>query len=119
MSLVTQFLTQIRQYVRAQDGPSLRSWLQLDSNASPQYQAMAAELRASFNRPGQLDAVLDRTLSSDNASDDEVAPWPGFVALMRDYLLTWRDIDFSDLVSAHELLSGLLKQVPPDHPYNI
>jgi len=48
MSLVSQFLSQIRQHVREQRGDLLASWLQVEPNASQQYHAMAAELRRSL-----------------------------------------------------------------------
>lgn len=110
MPIVTQFLTQISQFLRDQNGDALQSWLQVDSNASKQYFDMAAELRASFGSSASIDHVLDQNLPQGDAVEDgEAAVWPGFIAFMKDYLIVWRDVDFNDLRGAHELLSGLVK----------
>ena len=107
MSLASQFLAQIRSFVRSQNGDGLRSWLQVEPGAAQQYHAMGRELRG---RSQGLDGLLEAALPLDeDAADGQAAVWPGFVAFMRDYLVFWRDVDYGDLVRAHELLSGLVK----------
>ncbi|KAL3955705.1 hypothetical protein ACCO45_011268 [Purpureocillium lilacinum] len=122
MSLVSQFLSQIRQHVREQRGDLLASWLQVEPNASQQYHAMAAELRRSFADGDALEAVVESSLPLDDDDDDDyngggggdmpeggrAAPWPSFQAFVKEYLTLWRDIDHDDLLGAHELLSSLV-----------
>ncbi len=110
MSLVTQFLTNIRGFVKQQNGAKLRDWLQVDGNAGSQYFALAQELRSGF--PGTskaLDNMVERCLPiDDDAPEGQGSVWPGFVSFMKEYLQYWRDVDFDQLLSLHELLSALL-----------
>jgi hypothetical protein len=108
MTLLVQFLTQIRDFVRAQDSDSLRSWLQVKPDSSAQYYELKNELRAQHPQKG-LDAVIDQHLPlDDDVEDGQGAVWPGFLAFIKDYMTFWRDIDFQDLLAAHQLLSGLV-----------
>lgn len=113
MSLVSQFLAQIRDFVRAQNGGGLRAWLQVEPGADQQYHDMGRELRAAFRRPGTIDKALEASLPLDDDDDDDdggrAAVWPGLLAFIKDYLVFWRDVDPADLLAAHELLSGLVK----------
>ena len=109
MTLITHFLVQIRQFVRAQDGDSLRAWLQVSPQSPQQYHNLAAELRN--RRPQDVDADVEDALPQD---DDELqegqgAPWPGLIAFVKDYFGFWRDVNWEDLLRAHQLLSGLVK----------
>ncbi|KAF4513464.1 hypothetical protein G6O67_000732 [Ophiocordyceps sinensis] len=112
MSLVRQFLAQIRQHVRDERDELLRSWLQVEPNAPRQYHDLAAELRRSFAGPRSLDAVLDECLPVGDDDDDGggggASVWPSFQSFMRDYLTLWRDINHDDLLQAHELLTALV-----------
>jgi hypothetical protein len=119
MSLVGQFLSQIRAFVRSSNGDGLRSWLQVEPGAAKQYYDLGRELRAGSSNSkqqqqgnGAIDKLLESSLplDEDDAEDgSSTAVWPGFVAFMKDYLVFWRDIDYEDLLAAHELLSGLAK----------
>jgi len=113
MSLVNEFLTQLRSFVRAQDGDNLRAWLQVSPNASPQYYKLAGELK---ERYGGGDAALEAAVEGglpeeDDVSEGQGSPWPGFVTFVKDYFGFWRDVDFQDLSRAHSLLCGLVKYV--------
>ncbi|KJZ79870.1 hypothetical protein HIM_00584 [Hirsutella minnesotensis 3608] len=109
MSLVRQFLTQVRQHVRDQREDLLRSWLQVEPNAAQQYHNMAAELRQSFSGPQSLDAVIEECMpQDDDVPDGQATVWPSFQTFMRDYLTLWRDINHNDLLQAHELLMTLV-----------
>jgi nuclear mRNA export protein PCID2/THP1 len=115
MALLINFLTQIRVFVRSQDGNSLRQWLLVEPTASQQYHQLAAELRAQF-RQGRDSTAIENTVErclpeDDDVPDGQATPWPGFVSFVKDYLLFWRDVDFGDLLAAHSLLSGLVKCV--------
>ncbi|KAH6996274.1 hypothetical protein BKA56DRAFT_473266 [Ilyonectria sp. MPI-CAGE-AT-0026] len=108
MPLVIQFLSQIRQYVRSQNGDELRSWLQVEPGSPQQYHNLAAELRSQFRQQG-LDNIIDKSLpQDDDVPEGQATVWPGFVAFMKDYFAFWRDIDYDDLLRAHQLLSGLV-----------
>lgn len=112
MTLLIEFLTQIRAFVRQQNGDELRNWLLVEPNASQTYHNLAAQLRTGFRQ--QDSTALERTIEKclpedDDVSEGEATPWPGFVTFMKDYLLFWRDVDFDNLLAAHTLLSGLVK----------
>lgn len=110
MSLVAQFLTQINQYVRLQQGDNLRAWLQVEPNSAKSYYDMAAELRAKFNTASGLEAAIDTHLPvDDDVPDGQAAAWPSFQSFMKDYLTLWRDINYDDLLGTHELLTALVK----------
>ncbi|KAF6837058.1 cop9 signalosome complex subunit 12 [Colletotrichum musicola] len=113
MALLLQFLTQIRQLVRAQNSDELRNWLLVEPNANQQYHQLAAELRTQFrsrdNSSGGLENTIEKCLpEEDDVPEGQGSPWPGFVTFMKDYMLFWRDVDFDDLLGAHTLLSGLV-----------
>lgn len=110
MSLVAQFLTQINQYVRLQQGDNLRAWLQVEPNSAKSYYDMAAELRAKFSTASGLEAAIDTHLPvDDDVPDGQAAAWPSFQSFMKDYLTLWRDINYDDLLGTHELLTALVK----------
>lgn len=112
MSLVTQFLTQINQYVRRQQGDNLRAWLQVEPNSAKTYYDMAAELRAKFSTANSLDAVIETHLPiDDDVPEGQGTAWPSFQSFMKDYLTLWRDIDYGDLLGSHGLLTALVKYV--------
>ena len=115
MSLHAQFLTQIRQFVRAQDSDSLRSWLQVHPNSSPSYYSLKEELVQAQRRGDNLDAVIDKflPLDDDAADQGQASVWPGFQAFIKDYSTFWRDVDYGDLPGAHQLLGALVKYAPP------
>lgn len=109
MPLVIEFLSQIRQFVRSQNGNELRAWLQVEPGSPEQYHKLAAELRSQF-RQQALEKLIDKTLpQEDDVPEGQATAWPGFIAFMKDYLTFWRDIDYDDLLRAHQLLIGLVK----------
>ncbi|GJC79204.1 protein CSN12 [Colletotrichum liriopes] len=121
MSLLIQFLTQIRTFVRAQNSDELRNWLLVEPNANQQYHALASELKTQFRSSphtnggggGSTSTALENTIEKCLPEEDDVpegqgSPWPGFVTFMKDYMLFWRDVDYDDLLGAHTLLSGLV-----------
>lgn len=110
MSLVVHFLVQIRQFVRASDGASLRDWLRVEPNSSGQYHRLAEELRAKYHQKKKLDDEIEDGLpEDDDPAEGQATMWQGFIAFMKDYFLFWRDVNYDDLLGAHQLLSGLLK----------
>lgn len=109
MSLVIHFLTQIRQQVRDQQGDLLSSWLQVAPEAGRQYHELAAELRSQYRNDG-LDTVIDTCLPEQhNLQEGQGSPFSSFNTFIKDYLIFWRDVDYNDLLAAHELLSTLVK----------
>ncbi|KAF4997398.1 hypothetical protein FGRMN_3889 [Fusarium graminum] len=108
MPLVLDFLTQIRNFIRSQNGEELRAWLQVEPSSPQQYHNLAAELRSQFRQQG-LDNIVEKSLpQEDDVPEGQATVWPGFVAFMKDYLAFWRDVDYEDLLGAHQLLSGLV-----------
>jgi hypothetical protein len=111
MTLLAQFLSQVRGFVKAQDGDELRKWLLVEPNASQTYHDLAAEVRSTFQRDSKsLENTIERHLpEDDDVPEGQATPWPSFVTFMVDYIAFWRDVDFDDLLRAHSLLSGLVK----------
>lgn len=109
MSNLIQFLTQLRSQVRSSDGDKLSQWLQVAPEAGQQYHQLAAELRA--KTPTDLDTIIESCLpeDDDNLPEGQTAPWGSFNAFIKEYLVFWRDVDYNDLVGAHELLSTVVK----------
>jgi nuclear mRNA export protein PCID2/THP1 len=113
MTLLDTFLTQIRAFVRAQDGDQLAAWLKVE-NVSQEYNNLANDLRAQFRAKDSaaLEKTVERLLpEDDDVPEGQATPWPGFVTFIKDYLQFWRNVDFSDLLGAHALLTGLVKCV--------
>ncbi|SPO06010.1 related to CSN12 - signalosome component [Cephalotrichum gorgonifer] len=124
MPLLNEFLVNLRGFVRAQDGDSIRAWLQVSPGAPQQYYTLASELKSQFGNAGAgagaapkgkgkgdaaLEAAVERGLPEDDVVEEgQGTTWPGFVTFVKDYMLFWRDVDFDDLVKAHSLLSGLV-----------
>jgi nuclear mRNA export protein PCID2/THP1 len=109
MALVIQFLTQIRNFVRDQNGDELQSWLQVAPDANQQYHQLAAELRSQYRAQG-LDKIVEQCLpQDDDVEEGKATSWPGLVAFLRDYFAYWRDANFDDLLGTHQRLSGLVK----------
>lgn len=109
MSLVIHFLTQLRQQVRRQEGETLGAWLQVAPEAGRQYHELAQELRTQY-RQQSLDTLVDHCLpEEDDLPEGQGSPWSSFNTFIKDYFVFWRDVNFDDLVAAHELLSTLVK----------
>lgn len=109
MSKVIHFLTQIRQYVRYQDGDSLRNWFLVDPEATEQYRELGRELHSQYRAKG-LDKIIDNCLPEDqDVEEGQGTPWSSFNSFVKDFLAFWRDVDYNDLLAAHELLSSLVQ----------
>lgn len=111
MAQVTQFLTQLRNYVIALDGESLDAWLQVEPGPTAQaYFQLREELRQSFgNKRNALESLVDKCMPEvDDPPEGTGSPWPSFVSFVKEYLLYWKDAEFDDLMALQESLSGLL-----------
>jgi hypothetical protein len=83
MSLVNQFLTQIRQFVRKQNGAELKSWLQVEPGSPKQYHDLAAELRSRYASASSIEQRLDTCLpQDDDVPDGQATVWPGLIAFL-------------------------------------
>lgn len=109
MSNLIQFLTHLRTQVRYCQGDQLAQWLQVAPEAGQQYHQLASELRTKTTE--DLDTVIEHCLpeDDDHLVEGQLAPWTSFNAFIKDYLVFWRDVDYDDLVGAHELLSVVVK----------
>ena len=93
--------------MRNQDGDSLRAWLQVNPDSGRQYNNLAQELRTQYRHEG-LDRLIDKCLPEEDDTDEgQGSPWSSFNAFIKEYLSFWRDVDYDDLVTAHELLLAL------------
>lgn len=113
-SLVTQFLSTIKDHVVALRGDNLDEWLQVEPGSSSRaYLQLRDELRRGQGANSNLEKLVERSLPEiDDPLDGTGSPWPSFVTFVKDYLLYWRDADFDDLLSVQESLSGLLTCAP-------
>ncbi|KAK8051913.1 CSN12-signalosome component [Apiospora rasikravindrae] len=108
MSLITQFLSEIRKFLKNRKGNELRAWLLVEPPLPDQYHKLADELKKGYRNSASLTKLVENSLpEDDNVSEDEGTAWPGFVSFMKDYFEYWRDVDFDDLLGAHQLLTGL------------
>lgn len=114
-SLITQFLSSIKDHVVALNGDNLDAWLQVEpGSTSHAYMQLRDELRQSLGVNNNLEKLVEKSLPEiDDPPDGTGSPWPSFVTFVKDYLLYWRDADFDDLLSVQESLSGLLTCAPP------
>lgn len=117
MALTTQFLTAIRGFLKDLNGESLRDWLKVEPPLPKQYFDLAAELKSAFQENAAIEKLIESCLpEEEDVPEGQGTTWPGFVAFMRDYFEYWRDVDFSDLLGAHQLLTALTKyDNPPLH----
>ena len=111
MSLVTVFLAQLNKQIRHQEGDNLAAWLQVAPEAGGQYHQLAAELRSNYRDNDILDKLIEKHLPDFNGTlqEGQGAPFSSFKAFVKDYLVFWRDVDYEDLLGAHELLSTVVK----------
>lgn len=106
MSLTVQFLSEVRKFLKGRSGEQLRQWLQVEPPVPDQYHTLARELRS----VASIEKLVEQHLpEEDDVPPDQGSSWRGFIAFMGDYLRYWRDVDFDDLLGAHELLMGLTK----------
>ncbi|KAH8681209.1 hypothetical protein BX600DRAFT_15346 [Xylariales sp. PMI_506] len=104
MSLTIQFLSSIRGFLKARDGEKLRQWLLVEPPVPAEYHNLTKELRSGTS----IEKLVEQHLPiEDDPPADQGAAWRGFVVFMIDYFKYWRDVDFEDLLGAHELLMNL------------
>jgi nuclear mRNA export protein PCID2/THP1 len=108
VSLTAEFLSSIRGFLKARDSEKLRQWLQVEPPVPDHYYNLAKELRG----VSSIEKLVEQQLpEEDDVPADQGTAWRGFIAFMEDYLKYWRDVDFEDLLGAHELLMGLTRYV--------
>jgi hypothetical protein len=108
MSLTVQFLSNIRGFLKEQKGDQLREWLLVEPPVPDQYHKLAKELRNGV----PLQKLIDQHLpEEDDVPEGQGTSWPGFASFMKDYFEYWRDVNFEDLLGAHQLLTALTKYV--------
>lgn len=108
MSLTAQFLANIRGFLKEQKGDQLREWLLVEPPVPDQYHKLAKELRTG----APIQRLIDQHLpEEDDVPEGQGTAWPGFTTFMKDYFEYWRDVNFEDLLGAHQLLTALTKYV--------
>ncbi|KAI0478742.1 hypothetical protein GGR56DRAFT_672744 [Xylariaceae sp. FL0804] len=108
MSLTIKFLSSIRKFVKQQDGDELRNWLRVEPPLPQEYLNLAAELKTGYRDAAAIGRLVEQCLpEEDDVPEDQGTPWPGLIAFVKDYLEYWRDVDFEDLLAAHQLLMQL------------
>ncbi|KAI2607608.1 uncharacterized protein GGS25DRAFT_496760 [Hypoxylon fragiforme] len=108
MALATKFLSSIRGILKSLDGESLRDWLKVEPPLPKDYYDLAAELKSRYQEDGALEKLMESCLpEEDDVPEGQGTTWPGFLSFMKDYFEYWRDVDFEDLLGAHQLLTAL------------
>ena len=117
MALTIKYLTSIRGFLKARNGDGLRDWLRVEPPVPQEYLSLADELRGGYRNNDALLQLVDQCLpdEDDLPADDQGTAWPGFRAFIKDYFAYWRDVDFADLLGAHQLLVSLTtyERTPP------
>ncbi|KAI8629232.1 hypothetical protein F5Y19DRAFT_475796 [Xylariaceae sp. FL1651] len=108
MSLTIEFLTSIRGFLKTRNGIGLRDWLRVEPPLPQEYLNLATELKKSYQNTSAIEKLVERCLpEEDDLPEDQGTAWPGFIAFMKDYFEYWRDVNFDDLLGAHQLLMAL------------
>ncbi|KAI2635017.1 hypothetical protein GGS21DRAFT_516444 [Xylaria nigripes] len=108
MSLAIQFLTSIRGFLKTRDGVALRNWLRVEPPLPQEYLNLAAELKKGYRNANAIAKLVEKCLpEEDGLTEDQGTSWPGFIAFVKDYFEYWRDVNFDDLLGAHQLLMAL------------
>ncbi|KAH8164885.1 hypothetical protein CIB48_g3365 [Xylaria polymorpha] len=108
MSLALQFLTSIRGFLKSRNGIGLRDWLRVEPPLPQQYLDFATELKNGYRNANGIAKLVEKCLpEEDDLPEDQGTAWPGFIAFVKDYFEYWRDVNFDDLLGAHQLLMGL------------
>ncbi|KAI1826458.1 hypothetical protein F4861DRAFT_497310 [Xylaria intraflava] len=108
MSLTIQFLTSIRGFLKTRDGDALRNWLRVEPPLPQEYLNLATELKKGYRNANAILKLVEKCLpEEDNIAEDQGTSWPGFIAFIKDYFEYWRDVNFDDLLGAHQLLMAL------------
>ena len=108
MALTIKYLTSIRGFLKARNGEGLRDWLRVEPPVPQEYLNLANELKNGYRDNDALLQVVDKCLpDEDDLPDDQGTAWGGFRAFMKEYFAYWRDVDFADLLGAHQLLVSL------------
>ncbi|KAI0489512.1 thiolase [Xylaria cf. heliscus] len=105
---IEKFLTSIRGFLKARNGIGLRDWLRVEPPLPQQYLDLAAELKNGYRNSNAVAKLVEKCLpEEDDLPEDQATSWPGFIAFVKDYFEYWRDVNFDDLLGAHQLLTGL------------
>ncbi|KAI1807639.1 hypothetical protein F4811DRAFT_505429 [Daldinia bambusicola] len=108
MAVTAQFLTGVRDILKRLDGEALRDWLKVEPPLPQEYYNLASELKSSYQDDGALEKLIERSLpEEDDVPEGQGTTWPGFISFIKDYFLYWRDVEFDDLLGAHQLLTAL------------
>ncbi|KAI1470239.1 uncharacterized protein F4812DRAFT_258080 [Daldinia caldariorum] len=112
MAVIAQFLTGVRDILKRLDGEALRDWLKVEPPLPQEYYNLALELKSSYQDDGALEKLIEKSLpEEDDVPEGQGTTWPGFISFIKDYFLYWRDVEFDDLLGAHQLLTALTKYV--------
>jgi len=107
MAILDEFLTSIQGFLRSKDAENLRLYLRIEPPL-PHHSKLALELQSSYKNTVALERYIAKQLpENDDGRADEGSSWPGFMALMKDYLEFWRDVNFEDLLETHAQLTAL------------
>ncbi|KAI0997712.1 hypothetical protein K3495_g10477 [Podosphaera aphanis] len=118
MTIIDEYLVAIAGLLKAKDGRQLQTFLRVEPPLPSEFTQLSIEVKKAFPKEIQEDVdgrndKIDRHIEKlvPQAEDDTPESnttcysWPGFQVFLREYLKFWRDVDFSDLLMTHSLLS--------------
>ncbi|KAI1657162.1 hypothetical protein F4813DRAFT_390133 [Daldinia decipiens] len=108
MAVTAQFLTGVRDILKSLNGEALRDWLKVEPPLPQEYYNLASELKSTYQDDNALEKLVEKCLpEEDDVPEGQGTTWPGFLSFTKDYLIYWRDVEFDDLLGAHQLLTAL------------
>lgn len=110
MAILDEFLLSIQSFLKAKDADNLRLWLRVEPPL-PHHSKLGLELKAAYKDTSALDRYITKQLPDNYDAPEEGSSWPGFLALMKEYLEFWRDVNFDDLLETHSQLTALFTYV--------
>ncbi len=110
MTILDEFLAEILGFIKTRNASNLQLWLRVEPPLPNHYYRLKREVKAKFNDNEALEKhVIQHLPETDTTNPAEGDVWPGFHALILEFLIFWRDVDFQDLLETHGQLSSLVK----------
>ena len=110
---IDQFLGEIAQIVREQNGTKLQEYLVIEPPLSPIYQRIVDELRQAYPNAHSHTALENKCKSfiPEYEEGEDGGSRSSFISFMVKYFAFLRDVNVENLLETHDMLKALLKWV--------